>query len=230
MSAVLRVLARFDRAWAQAEGWLALGVLIAMLLVGALTATLQVLSRLDVHWAIALGGELDWSDALQRRGTLWLAFIGLSLATHYQRHVRIDHVLRRAPARSRDQMLAASNLAASVITVGLLIAFSRAVHSNLEERPALYELLGASGSLHVCDATAAQLAEQPEAAPPPLFCALRSTLAACSLPAETPGATSQLIIPLMLLVAALRFFAHGARHAWLALRRDQGGQSARSEA
>ncbi|HMI93796.1 MAG TPA: TRAP transporter small permease subunit, partial [Polyangiales bacterium] len=190
MSAVLNALARLDRAWARGETWLALAVLLAMLLVGVLTALLQVLTRCDVAWAISLGDKLDWSDAMQRRGTLWLAFIGLSLAAHQHKHVRIDRVLRRAPPRSRDQMLAASSLAASVITIGLLIAFSRAVYSNLGERPALYELLGPSGALHVCDASAAQLAEQPDAAPPPLFCALRSLLAACSLPAETPGAAS----------------------------------------
>jgi TRAP-type C4-dicarboxylate transport system permease small subunit len=222
MSAVLNALARVDRGWARVERGLALGVLLVMLLVAALTALLQLLTRLDVAWAVALGGELDWSDTLLRSGTLWLAFLGMSLAAHRQRHVGVDRMLRTAPQHARDQMRAASSLVTSAITVGLLIAFSRAVHSNLGERPALYELLSPSGALHVCDATSEQLAQYPDAAPPALFCALRSLLAACSLPAETPGAAAQLIIPLMLLVVALRFFADGARHAWRVLRGDDG--------
>jgi TRAP-type C4-dicarboxylate transport system permease small subunit len=228
----LQALGRFDRAWARAETWLGLGVLLAMLLVAALTAVLQVLARCDVTWAIELGGEIDWTDALLRRGTLWLAFLGMSLAAHHQQHVGIARVLRRAPARSRHQMQALSSFAASVIAVGLLIAFSRAIHANLGERPALYELLAETGSVHVCDATTAQLAVHPEAAASPLFCALRGVLRACSLPAETPGAVAQLAIPLLLLVVALRFLAHGVRHLRLALdrHRDGGDESARSDA
>ena len=215
-----------DRAWASAEAWIALGLLLSMLLVAAFAAVVRVLMHFEVAWAAALlTGDLAWTDTLLRTGTLWLAFLGMSLAAYHQRHVRVETVLRRAPPLSRAKLLAAASLATSAICVGLLIAFSHAVAANLAERPAEYELLDPQGqALHLCDASAAQLAQVADLTRPAVFCAVRSVLALAGLRAETPRAAFQLIVPLMLLVTALRFLGHGARQMRLASAGDGHGR------
>jgi TRAP-type C4-dicarboxylate transport system permease small subunit len=190
-----------------------------MLLVAGFGAAVRVLVRFEIGWAAALlTGDLAWTDTLLRTGTLWLAFLGMSLAAHHQKHVRVQVLLQRAPPRSRAKLLAAGSLATGVISLGLLIAFSHAVASNLAERPAEYELLDEHGSaLHVCDASPRQLALVADLTRPAVFCAARSVLALCGVHAETPRAASQLIAPVMLLAVALRFLAHGVRQLRLAI-------------
>jgi hypothetical protein len=90
----------------------------------------------------------------------------------------------------------------------LASAFWGAVEVNASERPISYEVLADSGALHVCDATAAQLAASNMSAPG-LFCALRSGLSAIGVPVETPGAAAQLIVPWMFVMIALRLVGHG---------------------
>ncbi len=200
---------RFDRAWARAEGALTVGVLILMVLVAAFQAFVRNLSRWDVHWAAEMLFDMEWADSLLRKGTLWLAFLGASLATHYSKHIGIDVVVRIAPLRAKFVMRMIACLAAGVITLALTYCFWSAALLNLTERPLQFEVLGDEGSMHVCDATDEQVAELDGLEKPTIFCVARSLLAVLSVPAETPGAAFQLIVPLMFFVIAVRLIAKG---------------------
>jgi len=205
----MEFLRRMDRAWVRGEGWLTVGVLLLMVVVAGFQAFVRNLTRFDIQWANQMLTDMEWADSLLRKGTLWLAFLGASIATYRKKHIALDVMLRIAPVKAKYVMLAMSGLIAGVITVGLVVSFWQAVELNLTERPIEYELLGDSGAIHVCDASDAQIAALEDVERPGIFCAFRSGLAALSIPAETPGAAFQLIVPLMFLAMALRMFAQG---------------------
>ena len=208
---------RIDAGWARFEGWLTVIVLILMVLVAGFAAGVRNLTRFDVGWANALLNDMDWADSLLRKGTMWLAFLGASLASYHGKHINIDMLLRIAPPRLRFSMMAFSNLVAGILTAGLVVCFSAAVYLNLTERPVEYELLGANGdSKHVCDATAQELKDVPDIERPAIFCAARSMLSVIAIPAETPGAAFQLIVPLMLVVVGLRLLGTGIHFTGIA--------------
>jgi len=204
---MLDSLRRIDDRWAKFEGWLTVLVLILMVFVAGFAAGVRNLTRFDVGWANALLNDMDWADSLLRKGTMWLAFLGASLATYHRKHINIDMLLRIAPTRLKYIMLSVGTVIASILTVGLVICFSAAVYLNLTERPVEYELLGTDGrSMHICDATPQQLHDVQDLSRPTIFCMSRWVLSWVAVPAETPGAAFQLIVPLMLVVVALRMF------------------------
>jgi len=204
------LLRRIDRGWARAEGGLIVGVLILMVMIAGFQAGIRNLTRFDIGWANNLLTNMEWADSLLRKGTLWLAFLGASLATHDQKHINIDPLLRIAPPKAKYTMLALGTLVAGVISLGMTYSFAQAVHLNLSERPVEYEMLDPNGgSMHVCDATDAAVADLVDFEKPAIFCAFRSTLSVVGVSAETPGAAFQLIVPLMFFVIALRFLAQG---------------------
>ena len=222
-------LRRLDDRWAKFEGWLTVVVLILMVFVAGFAAGVRNLTRFDVAWANALLNDMDWADSLLRKGTMWLAFLGASLATYHRKHINIDMLLRIAPPRVKYGMLAFGAIVASMLTVGLVICFSAAVYLNLTERPVEYEMLNDAGkSIHLCDATDAQLKELDLKAPT-FFCISRSALSVISIPAETPGAAFQLIVPLMLVVMALRLFGQGLSHIGTLLGGDEAIEHAERE-
>jgi TRAP-type C4-dicarboxylate transport system permease small subunit len=205
-------LQRLDRAYARFEGWLTVGVLILMVVVAAFQAAIRNLTRFDIQWANDLLTDMDWADSLLRKGTLWLAFLGASLATYYRKHIAIDSLLRAAPPRAKYWMLGISTSLAGAITFGLMYAFWSAVHLNLAERPVEYEMLANGGSIHVCDASAAQLKDLVDFNKPIYFCAFRTLLGLFGFTAETPGAAFQVIVPICFFVIALRLLAHGIEY------------------
>lgn len=199
---------RIDRAWARGEGTLTVIVLIMMVLVAGFQAMVRNLSLFNVEWASKMLFDIEWADSFLRKGTLWLAFLGASLATYYGKHIGIDVLMRIAPPRPKYIMRGLSNIAASIITLGLVICFFSAAHLNLTERPLEYEVLGENGSMHVCDASDQHL-EELEIEKPSTFCVFRKALSLLSIPAETAGAAFQLIVPLMFCMVAIRLFGRG---------------------
>jgi TRAP-type C4-dicarboxylate transport system permease small subunit len=156
---MIDTLRRIDRAWARGEGGLLVLVLILMVFVAGFQASVRNLTRFEVQWANEMLTNLDWADSLLRKGTLWLSFIGASLATHKGQHINMDVFLRIAPPKPKYVMLAISGFVAGIICFGLTYSFSEAVWLNLTERPLEYEMLSPEGeSMHVCDATDAQIA------------------------------------------------------------------------
>ena len=204
----MQILRRIDRIWARGEGGLTVIVLIMMVLVAGFQAFVRNMTRFDLKWAADMLYDMEWADSFLRKGTMWLAFLGASMATYYGKHIGIDVLVRFLPLRKAYAVRGIANLAASIICAGMVFAFSSAVYLNLTERPLEYELLGDKGSLHVCDASAEEI-KQVEMDRPGIFCAFRSVLNAISVPAETPGAAFQLIVPVMLFAIAIRLFAQG---------------------
>ena len=214
---MFEMMRRVDRGWARFEGWTTVLVLILMVLVAGFAALVRNLTRFDIGWANALLNDMDWADSLLRKGTMWLAFLGASLATYHGKHINIDMILRIVPTRVRFMMTCFSSLVGSAITIALVISFSAAVYLNLTERPIEYELLGATGkSVHVCDATDEEMKQAPELQRPSIFCLSRTVLSVISIPAETPGAAFQLIVPVMMVVMALRLLGTAIRHGAVA--------------
>ena len=210
---MIEMLRMADRRWARAEGWVIVTVLILMVLVAGFAAGVRNLTRFDIEWASKLLNDMDWADSLLRKGTLWLAFVGGSLATYHRKHIIIDPLLRIAPPRVKYSMLATASIVAGLITIALTYSFSSAVYLNLTERPVEYELLSPEGkSMHVCDATDAQINELMDFHRPFGFCIFRTALDVIGVPAETPGAAFQLIVPIMFFVMALRLLGQGVGH------------------
>jgi TRAP-type C4-dicarboxylate transport system permease small subunit len=207
---MIEKLKKFDAGWARREGQLLVLVLILMVLVAGFQASVRNLTRLDIEWANRMLTDLDWADSLLRKGTLWLSFLGASLATYHMKHISIDILLRIAPPRPKHTMIALSTLIAGLITFGMTYSFSEAVYLNLTERPVEYGMLSPTGdSMHVCDGDPAVIAQLEGLDTPTGFCMLRTALGAVGIPAETPGAAFQLIVPVMLFVMGVRLMGHG---------------------
>jgi TRAP-type C4-dicarboxylate transport system permease small subunit len=222
-------LRRVDRAMARGESWLLVGVLIAMVLVAGFQAGIRNLTRFNIEWANHLLTDMEWADSFLRKGTLWLAFIGASIATHKHKHISIDVLLRIAPPRSKYWMLAIGGMLAGLITLGLSYSFWKAVELNLSERPVEYEMLGDKGPIHVCDATPEQMKNLVDFTRPSFFCAFRSVLSLFGAHAETPGAAFQLIVPVAFFFIAIRLLFYGAGYVRVATGGEQGIEEAEAE-
>jgi TRAP-type C4-dicarboxylate transport system permease small subunit len=206
---LMKVLQRLDQGLARVEERVTIGVLLSMVMVAGFSAFVRNLTRFDVQWANDLLMDLDWADSFLRKGTLWIAFLGCSLATYHRKHIAIDLALRLVAPRIKYLMLAFAMTASGVITLALSYSFSAAVHLNITERPIEYEVLGDDGSMHVCDASDATLAALEDFERPSTFCAVRSALAVVGIPAETPGGAFQLIVPLMMIITGIRLICYG---------------------
>ncbi len=204
----MQALRRFDDGIARGEGAIAAFVLLTMILLASLQAALRNLTYFDLQWANDALRELEWIDQYLKKGTLWLAFLGASLATRDERHIAIDLLPKLLPEKGKLVLKGVAALAASVISFFLARAFWAAVLVNAEERPTTYEVWGESGPLHICDAAITTVTEA-GLSQPTLFCALRDALSALGAPVETPPAAMQLIVPIMFVIVSVRLFANG---------------------
>ena len=205
---MLKQLSRFDAGVARGEAALATIFLVAMILAASVQAVFRNLSGLEVDFATATLEYLTWVDPFLQKGTLWLAFLGASLATREGRHIGIDLFPRIAPKKTKLLMRAVAAFGAAVVSYFLSRAFWAAVLVNAEERPASYEVYGDEGSMHVCDASA-QLVADAGLEMPGFFCSVRSVFEGIGVPIETPQAAMQLIVPVMFFVMAVRLLFNG---------------------
>ncbi|MBX3271271.1 MAG: TRAP transporter small permease subunit [Sandaracinaceae bacterium] len=204
---MLKHLERFDAGVARGEAALATLFLVSMIAAASIQAVFRNLSGMEVDWATASLESLTWVDPFLQKGTLWLAFLGASLATREGRHIGIDLFPRLAPIRVKLVMRAVAGLGSAVVSFYLARAFWAAVLVNADERPASMEVWGDQGSMHVCDATAQQVADA-SLEVPTIFCSLRGALAAVNVPVETGESALQLIVPVMFMMIAARLFAN----------------------
>lgn len=87
----LSTLRRIDRSLARMEGWLTVLFLSLMVILTFLQVILRALHvYAHLFWASALLGHLDWSEPFVRILVLWLTFLGASLLTTDNKHIRID--------------------------------------------------------------------------------------------------------------------------------------------
>ena len=226
---MLKALSRFDTGIARGEAALATLFLISMILAASCQALFRNLAGMEIGWANGVLENLTWIDPFLQKGTLWLAFLGASLATREGRHIGIDLFPRLAPQRVKLLMRGVAAAGSSLISYFLCRAFWAAVLVSAEERPANYEVYGDVGSLHICDATARQIADA-TLEDPGVFCTVRSALAGLGVPIENPEAALQLIVPVMFFVMAVRLAGHsvGAFYELSQKKSDAEGGKAKS--
>jgi len=204
----VRALKRFDDGVARGEAFLAGVVLLSMILVAATQALLFNIAERDVAWAHAALDNISWADAFLQKGTLWLAFLGASLASHADKHIGIDVLTKVIPGRVALFVKGLVGVGSGVAAFFLARVFLAAVLNSAAERPLDYEVLASSGPVHICEASVHALA-QGGLARPELFCAARWGLGVLGVPVETPTSAFALIVPVMFVVIALRLFGKG---------------------
>ncbi len=216
----MNLLKRFDEGFARGEAALATAWLLSMILAGAVQAFFRFCAtRLELHWANGVLDELQWVDPLLQKGTLWLAFLGASLATSEERHIAIDVLSRLAPRKGKLVMKGLVGLGCSAVTFVLAVAFWGQVRRIAQEGMA-YTIYGNSGAVHMCDATAAELAQAGVDAP--VFCGLRTFFDWIGVSLQNPSAALQFVVPVMFIVIGLRLLANGVG-AFIALGKPDPG-------
>ncbi|MFH1243804.1 MAG: TRAP transporter small permease [Pseudomonadota bacterium] len=87
----MNALKRFEKALARVERWLIVALLWLMVIFTFLQVGLRGLyTHRHLQWANTLMGHLDWSEAFVRLLVLWLSFLGASLLTAENKHIKID--------------------------------------------------------------------------------------------------------------------------------------------
>lgn len=231
-------LKRFDDGVARGEAAIASAVLLIMILMAAIQVVLHNVASLGFTWANIALEELNWIDSFLQKGTLWLAFLGASLATHADKHIAIDVVGRVLPGRMRLATKALIDLFSSVVAFFLARVFYASVLITGVERPIEYEVMTPDGNaMHVCDA-AVELVNQAQLSAHPVFCAMRGALRSMGVvselegvptPIETPDGLAQLIVPVMFLVIAVRLFVRFFATSGALLRGETDGDPGHAE-
>src|SRR5690606_24413306 len=114
---------RIDRAVARAEGAVAVFVLLSMVLVASAQALFFNIAERNVGWAQSVLESLSWADIYLQKGTLWLAFVGASLATHQDKHIAIDIIPKLAKPRTEALLRCFASLGAGIVAFMLASVF-----------------------------------------------------------------------------------------------------------
>jgi TRAP-type C4-dicarboxylate transport system permease small subunit len=199
-------LRRFDDQVARAEGAVVTVVLLSMVLVASLQALFFNIAERGVAWAAAALEAISWADTFLQKGTLWLAFVGASLATHADKHIAIDVLTKVTSPRTSAVMRSIAAFASGVIALVLARVFYDACLASDAAVPFDLELLTSAGPTHVCDASREALGSN---ARPTVLCALRSGLRGIGVPVASGAGIAQLIVPVMFIVIGLRLLGRG---------------------
>lgn len=113
-------LRRVDAGLARVEGWLLVAAVLGLLALGVT----QIVMRF-------FGASFDWADEVMRNVTLWIGFIGASIATHQGKHLNIDALTRFFPAKARAVIAVVVQLAAAGICALLFWSAYKVVASSV---------------------------------------------------------------------------------------------------
>lgn len=81
----------FEKVLARIEGWLIVTILGLMVILTFVQVCLRGLyTHGHFQWANYLMGRLEWSEPFVRLLVLWLTFLGASLVTRENKHIKID--------------------------------------------------------------------------------------------------------------------------------------------
>lgn len=125
----MELVKRIDKAIRRVEG----GLLILFLSLMVILTFLQIVLRaFHVHgrfqWANAFMGQLDWTEPLVRLLVLWVAFLGASLLTAENKHIKIDLMSELLPQRwlpLRDLILSVACVTVAALMVKASIGYVR---------------------------------------------------------------------------------------------------------
>jgi TRAP-type C4-dicarboxylate transport system permease small subunit len=119
----MKHLARIDQAIARFEGWLVILFLSLMVSLTFLQVVLRSLfSYAHLGWANDLMGRLDWAEPFVRLLVLWLTFLGASLVTSENKHIKIDLITQIIPASWRAPLDVLLSLAGALVAALMLKA------------------------------------------------------------------------------------------------------------
>jgi len=108
---VLKFIKKVSRVIAKVETALLILSLAAILLIGIVQIVLR-----------KMGSGITWADEFMRHFTLWLGFIGASLATREKKHITIDVFNRLFTGQKRNYIDAATQFIAAVVCACLCYA------------------------------------------------------------------------------------------------------------
>lgn len=117
----MNLLERIDKAIARFEGWLLvvfLSLMVTLTFVQVMLRSLFTYAHLG--WANDLMGSLDWSELLVRLLVLWVTFLGASLVTRENKHIKIDlltHLMPAAWSPYREILLSVSGAIVSALMI-----------------------------------------------------------------------------------------------------------------
>jgi TRAP-type C4-dicarboxylate transport system permease small subunit len=96
----MKVLKSIDRAIARVEGWCIVLFLSLMIFLTFLQVLLRGLyTHGHIKWANSLLGHVDWGEPFVRLLVLWITFLGASLLTGDNKHIKIDLTASIFPRR-----------------------------------------------------------------------------------------------------------------------------------
>jgi len=96
----MKFLKWIDKTLMKIEGWLIIAFLSVMVFLTFIQVVLRGLyTHAHLTWANSLMGQLDWSEPLARLLVLWLTFLGASLLTEENRHIKIDLLSNLIPPK-----------------------------------------------------------------------------------------------------------------------------------
>ena len=203
----MTTLRRIDEGLARGEAALTATVLLAMIFVAAFQALLRNCSDMGFVWASNLLPSISWVDQFLMKGTLWVAFLGASLATHDDKHIAIDILPRLASPKVRAVMRGIVGVTVGGICLQYGRVIMRTILNNASEVPLEYEVMADAGRAHICDAPSSVFTDQ--LSRPDVFCGVRGALESMNVPVATPEAALELIVPTMFMLMAIRFFIKG---------------------
>lgn len=127
----MKLLRWIDNSFARLEGWLINGFLSVMVIFTFVQVWLRGLyTHGHMQWANVLMGHFDWSVPLVRLLVLWITFLGASLLTGDNKHIKIDIFSALLPPK----WLAMRELILSVVCVliSTMMLFVCIVYVKLE--------------------------------------------------------------------------------------------------
>jgi TRAP-type C4-dicarboxylate transport system permease small subunit len=96
----MNILKHIDRGLGRLEGWLIVFFLWLMILISFLQIILRTLyTHAHMQWANYILGQVDWAEPCARLLVLWLTFLGASLVTGENKHIKIDLMSAILPQR-----------------------------------------------------------------------------------------------------------------------------------
>ena len=122
----MTILKGIERRLARLEGWLIVFFLSLMVILTFLQVILRSLSiHTHLHCASALMGMLHWSEPFVRLLVLWLTFLGASLLTRENKHIRIDLMSEILSSRWTP-------LVECVLSIACIIVLAFALRASIE--------------------------------------------------------------------------------------------------
>ena len=96
----MKCLKWIDKILMKFEGWLIIAFLSGMVILTFIQVVLRGLyTHAHLAWANTLMGQLDWSEPFVRLLVLWLTFLGASLLTGENKHIKIDLLSTLIPSK-----------------------------------------------------------------------------------------------------------------------------------